>query len=133
MRKLSLLLCLPLFALVCTKDTNQPGLPSQYQDFSSVFEGLGIGGIIALDFHHLLLVNTTGDRYAWFSKDEVKKEWSLRDTDGPLKNYPTTLEVLGTGMVLSWVTNPDLLFLISADGNTYTSADINGSLTASTP
>ena len=113
-----------LFGCVIADDDTGSDLPDQFRDFATVFDGNGIGGIIALNFNRQILINTSGDRYAWFEDDEVKKEWSITDPAGPFRNFPANS--IGTGMILEWVNADHVLYVTEADGKHYYRCEIVG-------
>jgi hypothetical protein len=112
------------FLFGCSKDDEGNNLPDKFKDFSTVFNGQGVGGIIALTFKSHLLVNTTGTKYAWFEDDKVQKEWNLSDPDGPFRDIDQTS--IETGMVLQWASVPNNLFIVYDNGNKYMNCTING-------
>lgn len=133
MKHLTNTLCLAAILLIassCSKDNNNGGddLPTVFQDFATVFDGEGIGGIINLTFEAQLLINMDGTRYAWFEQDKVQKEWALQDPTGPFRNIEVTS--IETGMILQWATNPANLFIVYGEGNNYMNCNIYGDPTA---
>ncbi len=129
MRVYVLLVLATLLFTNCSKDdsSNNNGLPSEFADFATVFDGVGIGGIIALSDEILILISLQSDRYAWYQNSKVQREWDFNDADGPFRSIG--VPTVETGIILQR-SKPNDLFLIYDFGNRYMKCTINGDLYA---
>ncbi|WP_306642927.1 hypothetical protein [Sanyastnella coralliicola] len=120
------LLALGLFA--CKKEEVQPetnnapagsSLPEEYQAFAGIFDGEGVGAAFNLTEDILVLINTDGDRYAWFEDREIKFVNDTDASDSPF--YNCYFHLIGAGTK----STSERLYLYDDDGAFYTTGTFN--------
>jgi len=96
-----------------------PVIPEEFQAFSGIFDGEGIGCAVNLTKDVLLIFNKSGNKYAWFEEQEIKVIQDVTDNDGPFQDCPFN----NIGAIGHWVDSR--IYFFDDEGENYSYFDFD--------